>query len=96
MYRFAPQRTAGLARINVLSECSGNCAISYSLDSGRTWRQLYHGPRPKAWDTVALPTGQDLGTVEVKAETWDFSQSFDVHKVFQVRAAAGFPRLVAK
>jgi len=91
-----PAQTATLTNLtlNVLSEVPltgtdgkivtlRSAGVWYSLDGGNTWAQVYNqNQRPKQWDTIALPSGQDLSKVQVMA----FMDAHDdmYHKVYEI------------
>lgn len=84
--------------LNILSEvpASGtdgyivtlrSAGIWYSLDGGSTWTEIYNlATRAKQWDSISLPTGQDISKVQVMA----FMDSHDdmYHKVYEINIQA--------
>lgn len=60
-----------------------SAGIWYTIDSGATWTMIYNSSsRPKQYDIVSLPDGQDMGKVQVMA----FYDSHDdmYHKVYDI------------
>lgn len=84
--------------LNVLSEVpiSGtdgqtvtarSSSVWYSLNGGTSWNSFYDVPsRPKQWDHLTLPAGQDISKVQVMA----FTDSHDnmYHKVYEINIQA--------
>ena len=74
-----------------------SAGIWYSLDNSVTWNQIYNmGPelpssqplsRPQQWDSIPLPSNQDITQVQVMA----FTDSHDdmVHYVYEINISAG-------
>ena len=64
-----------------------SAGIWYSLDAGLTWKQIYNdASRAKQWDTIVLPTDQDLNQVQVMAFL-DAHDNMD-HRVYEIEASA--------
>jgi len=80
-----------------LSVTTRSAGIWYSLDAGTTWNQIYNmGPdlpiiqplsRPQQWDSIPLPSNQDITQVQVMA----FTDSHDdmVQRVYEINISAG-------
>src|SRR5262249_30539593 len=94
-FSFSGSVTEGIS-LNVLSEVPGpggfgiaptswlrSAGIWYSLDGGTNWTQVYNtNTRSKQWDTIPLPSTQNINNVQVMA----FTDAHDdmAHSVFEI------------
>jgi hypothetical protein len=96
-----PGSPPSTALLNILSEVpvtgtdgqvitNRSAGIWYSTDAGNSWNQVYNvATRSKQWDSIALPSGQVLGNVQVMA----FTDSHDdmYQKVYEINIQASTP-----